>query len=229
MRRLLALTLVVLAAPAAYAGVEVRVSGDRVDVQATNAPLAEILDGLSRQTQIKIVYEGPPPRQLLTVDLKDRTPAEALFAILEGQGLGFAVALDKTGTRVQTLLMAGPSSPSTGSSSAMKPGAPRPMPVPERRARESVVEEPLDDGTSEGEEPQLPPDTGRPDMLRPAPAAPPTKAGAAGAADAPAPSPGVFVPTPPVADYPTSVFAPKPPMPEQPKPKPESTPPPFNP
>jgi len=205
-------TLVLLAAPDLRAAVEVRVSGERVDVQATNAPLSEILEGLSRQAHIKLVYEGPPPRQLLSVDLKDRTPAEAVLAILEGQGVGYAVALDRSGTRVETLLMAG-GNPAPASSTA-----PLPPPPPERRImREPAVEEPLEEGSAE-EEPQVPPDTGRA-------VAPQVKA-----SEAPAPSPGVFLPAPAAADFPTSAFAPKPPAPEPVKsPKPESTPPPFNP
>src|SRR5688500_18713717 len=114
MRLVLVLTLALLAASDLRAGVEVRVNGDRVDVMAINAPLADVLDGLSRQTKIKLVYEGAPPRQLVSVDLKDRTPAEAVLAVLEGQGLAYAVALDPTGTHVKTLLMSAASTAPSG-------------------------------------------------------------------------------------------------------------------
>jgi hypothetical protein len=212
---LLVLTLALLAARDLRAGVEVRVTGDRVDVVAQNAPLSEILEGLSRQTHIKLVYEGSPPRQLMSVDLKDRTPAEAVLAVLDGQGLAYAVALDRTGTRVQTLLM------SAGAPAPAAPTGPTPRAVPsvpERPVRESVVEEqPLDDGMAEPDpEPQLPPDTGRPNMLPPKGEKPP--------------SAGVFLPVPGAADFPTSAFAPKVPTPEPSKPpKSDATPPPFNP
>ena len=221
MRLLLASILVLLAAGDVRAGVEVRVNGDRVDVVAINTPLAEVLEGLSRQTKIKLVYEGAPPRQLVSVDIKDRTPAEAVLAVLEGQGLAYAVALDTTGTHVQTLLMSAVSPVASGPVAS----SPRPMPsVPERPVRESVPEEPLDDGTSEAEM-ELPPDTGRPNMLPP----PNVVKG-----DQPAaPAAGVFPQG--AADYPTSAFAPKPPppasdaSPKQQHPRAESTPPPFNP
>jgi hypothetical protein len=216
-RPLLALTLVLLAAPDLRAAVEIRVSGERVDIQATNAPLSEILEGLSRQAPMKIVYEGPPPRQLLSVDLKGRTPAEAVMAILEGQGLSYTVALDRSGTRVQTLLMAGGNNaPSAAPLPSSRPERPAREPV-----RESVVEEPLDDGLgfSDDEEAQPPPDTGRPTPPKARPSEPPSP-----------PSQGVFLPVPGAADYPTSVFAPKPPSPEETKaPRGEATPPPFNP
>ena len=216
-RRLIVLALVLLAAPSVGAGVQVRLSGDRVDVVAQNAPLSEILEALARETKTKLVYEGTPPRQLMFVDLKDRTPAEALLSILDGQGVAFAVAFDPSGTRVLTLLM----SAATPSASAASTGpTPRPMPTPpERPMREPVVEEqPLEDGMTESDtgEAQLPPDTGRPNMLPPKSERPPT--------------PGVLMPGAGAADYPTSTFAPKPPTPEPAKPpKSDATPPPFNP
>jgi hypothetical protein len=218
-RRLIVVAVALLAARDLAAAVEIHVSGDRVDVVATNTPLAEILEGLSRQTHMKVVYEGAPPKQLLSVDLKQRTPAEAVLAVLEGQGLAYAVALDRTGTQVQTLLMSAGNPAATG---AMASAPPRVVPSPpERPMRESVVEEPLEDGMSEADaEPQLPPDTGRPNML------PPAKT------EAPPPSAGVFLPAPGSAsDYPTSTFAPKAPVidPQKPQQKPDATPPPFNP
>jgi len=225
MRRALIFALVLLAARDLRAGVDVRMSGDLVDVVAINAPLAEILDFLSRQTHMKVVYEGAPPKQLLSVDLKQRTPAEAVLAVLEGQGLAYAVSLDRTGTKVQTLLMS--SAPAVGGATAQAPPRVVPSP-PERAMRESVVEEqPLDDGMPEPDEAQLPPDTGRPNMI------PPQVKG-----EAPPPSAGVFLPAPGAAsDYPSSTFAPKPPAASTPsdtpaaKPpqKPDATPPPFNP
>src|SRR5688500_7884870 len=62
----------VLAAPLS-AGVEVTAAGDRLDVVAARAPLSEVLDGLARKTRMKVVYEGPKPQTLVTVELKDRT------------------------------------------------------------------------------------------------------------------------------------------------------------
>ena len=216
MRRFLVLTAFLLAAPDVRAAVDVRVSGNTVDVQATNTPLSEILDGLARQLKIKIIYEGPPPRQPLTVDLKGRTPAEAFLALVEGQGLTYALAMDKTGSRVETVLMAG------GNNAPSAKAGPAPPVRPERPMRESVVaEEPVDDSADDAEE-ELPPDTGRPPVphrqpQQPAEAAPPTQ--------------GVYLPAPEGSDFPTSTFAPRPPdaAPEKPAPKAEATPPPFNP
>jgi hypothetical protein len=217
MRTLLALVALLVAAPDLRAAVQVRVSPEnRVDVQATNAPLSEILDGMARQLKIKIVYEGPPPRQLLTVDLKDRTPAEAFLAVVEGQGLAYAFAMDKSGTKVESLLMAGGNNAPNANA-----GPPRSPARPERPIRESVVEEPppSEDAAAEGEEDEAPPDAaGRP--------VPPHGR----QAEPPPPTQGVYIPVP-GADFPSSVFAPRPPEADtnKPAPKPESTPPPFNP
>jgi hypothetical protein len=212
-RPVLVLTLLLLATPDLRAAVEVHVSGGLVDVQAVNTPISEILDGLARELKIKIVYEGPAPRQRLSVDLKGRTPAEAFLAIVEGQGLAYALSLDKTGNKVESVLMAG-----GNNAPAANAGPPSARPA-ERVPREPVVEDTPDEATAEPDDEQAPPDTGRPVVphaKQPADPAPP-------------PSQGVFLPAP-GADYPSSVFAPHPPESPEPKPpKPESTPPPFNP
>jgi hypothetical protein len=109
------------------AEVTVRAAGSRVDVTANAAPLADVLDRLARQTGMKVVYEGPAPRQLVTVSLLGRSPAEAVHDLLEGQGLNYALLGDSSGTGVQTLLMTGQaSSVASSSSSASSSAAPPP-------------------------------------------------------------------------------------------------------
>src|SRR5512143_3026381 len=88
-------------ATVASAEVSVRVSGGRVDLTATAAPVAEVLDRLARQTGMKVVYEGPAPRQLVTVSLHGRTPAETILAVFEGLGLNYAMVADATGAGIQ--------------------------------------------------------------------------------------------------------------------------------
>ena len=111
-------------APMARAEVVVRVSQERVDVTATAAPLADVLDQLARQTGMEIVYDGKPPRQKITLALQGRSAAEAVQGILEGQGLNYALVADPTGTRVQTLLLAGPVGRGTSTGSVSRPPAP---------------------------------------------------------------------------------------------------------
>src|SRR5262245_9846339 len=137
MRVLYGLVLAVAFGSPLRAEVAVRAAGGRVDVTANAAPLADVLDRLARQTGMKVVYEGPAPRQLVTVSLLGRSPAEAVHDLLEGQGLNYALVGDSSGMGVQTLLMTGQAtavaSSSSASSSAPPPGfrsrgaAPPPM------------------------------------------------------------------------------------------------------
>jgi hypothetical protein len=87
------------------AGVEVTATGDRLDVTAAEVPVSEVLDGLARKTRMKVVYEGPVPRTPVTVELRGRTPAEAVLGVLEGLGLNYALVLDVSGTEVETLIV----------------------------------------------------------------------------------------------------------------------------
>jgi hypothetical protein len=220
---LLATAVLLLAPGPGDAAVEVRVAGQSVDVQATNAPIAEVLERLSRQTQMKVVYEGAPPRQMISLDLRGRTPVEVVVAALEGQGVNYAMSMDDTGTRVQTLLVTGTASSSPAASRAN--AAPE---FPDRHvprdlsasAAEAVIEEPEpvpeDDGTP-------PPDTSV--GLN---AANPQTQGAN--KDAPAEA---VVPQPvdTGTSWTASPFAPSAPPPSVTKadPTPQATPPPFNP
>ena len=58
---------------------------------------------------MKVVQQGVTPSMLLSLRLEDRTPAEAVFGVLEGLGLNYAFALDGTGNRIETLILAGAS------------------------------------------------------------------------------------------------------------------------
>lgn len=208
----LAVLTALAAASPGSAAVDVTVSGQSVDVRATSAPLSEILDRLARQTNMRVVYDGAPPRQAISLDLHGRTLVETVIAALEGQGVNYALAMDTTGTRVETLLVSGTasSSPTTATgranAAAERPAYREPPP-------ESVIDEPEPVVEDEG---QAPPDTSAGLNLpaqqskdgQPEPAAPPD-AGLGGFAASP------FAPT--AARQPQAA------------PQPTATPPPFNP
>ena len=122
---------VALATAPAAAEVVVRVSGGHVDLTATAAPLADVLDRLARQTGMKVVYEGPAPRQLVSVTLHGRTPAETVLAVFEGLGINYALLADPTGASVQTLVVAGAAT-ATASSSTSPAARPVARPNPRR-------------------------------------------------------------------------------------------------
>ena len=170
MRAPVLVVLLLAAVPNASADVTVRLNGDgRVDVRATTAPLPEVLDHLSRQTGMKVIYDGPVPRPLLTLTLEGRTPVEALLGILEGLGLNYAVVMDPTGTRVQTLLMTGTSTASTPSPAALPLRAATPTllrPRPAEPPEQDPVDEPPEEEAAAS--PTIPP-TGQPPAGPPLP------------------------------------------------------------
>ena len=164
-----------------------------MDLTATAAPLADVLDRLARQTGMKVVYEGPAPRQLVTLSLHGRTPTETVLSVFEGLGVNFALVADPTGARVQTLVVAGTATASSSPSSAAasrpasagrprRPFGPPPGASPETvdPAFEEADEEPTGD---EEAFPGLPPGT---EVAEPsgAPAVPPDPALANPAAQA---------------------------------------------
>lgn len=132
----------------AAAEVAIRVAGEEVDVNATAAPLADVLNDLARKTGMEVVYEGSPPRQQVTLALVGRSPTEAVLDILEGQGLNYALVADATGTQVQKLIVAGPAGKGTISGSGASAPATRgrrPIMAPPTANREMLGSDPNED------------------------------------------------------------------------------------
>jgi hypothetical protein len=168
------LLLAVLLAPAVAgaADVQVRPHGDLVDVVATAAPLADVLARLTQLTGMKVVYDGAPPRNVVTATLPQRTPVEAVLALFEGLGINYALKTDAGGVKVDTLIVTGASSGTTSarpaanaassSNTAPPPPEPRRQPFqgrpqpgaepdePEEREEPAEVDE-------EGRQPERPP------------------------------------------------------------------------
>jgi len=203
MRWVSAIALTVAAGlPAAVdAEVEVRNNGGRLDLRATATPLADVLDRLARTTGMKIVHEGAPPRQQVTLALAGRTHAEAVLGVLDGQGLNYALKMDATGTRVEMLILAGAATPSTAPPAAAPPTpTARPVPVPQPPPDAQVdEEEPPPEEEAEPEAPQRPRIPGQPRE----------GAGAAGMQPgAPGQVPHLTVPPGATNAFPVSPFAP---------------------
>ena len=145
MRKVAGLALAaVLAARPGAAQTEVRRVGDKLDVKATAAPVSEVLDRIARETGMKVTYDGPPPRARVSVTLTGVTPAHAVLAVLEGQGLNYALRMDPRAVRIETLLMVA----STGAAGAASAPV-RPQPGPRVIEREPDVTESEDEAPSE--------------------------------------------------------------------------------
>jgi hypothetical protein len=200
--------------------VTVRVAQGRVDLTATAAPLADVLERLARQTGMKVVYEGPAPRQLVTVSLHGRTPAETVLAVFEGLGLNYALVADPSGASVQTLMVAGASTTGTASS-ASSPAAGSPAVRPNVRrsfgpppgSSPEATEPAFDEGDEQADPSELdftglppgadPSEAGGPAPTVPAPGNVPVQG------TAPPPGAGV-VPTQPSSPFSASPFTPQP-------------------
>ena len=208
----LVLVLASSAAPV-RAEVDVQYKGGHVDVRATAAPLAEVLDRLARATGMKVVQQGVTPSMLLSLSIQGRTPAEAVFGVLEGLGLNYAFVLDASGNRIETLILAG----SAGGRPAAVTTAPPPTPA-QRYVPQAATPPPAagpdgsDDAAEEDQGEEEAPDA---EEGGPGP-------GTAGAV--PAPRGSVLAP-PAEPVFPSSPFAPRAPI-FSPMPEPQPTPPP---
>jgi hypothetical protein len=219
----LALVMALLA-PSAGAEVMVRGGSDAVDVEASAAPLSEVLDRMARLTGMEIVYEGTPPSQRITLAIEGRTPSDAVIAILEGQGLNYALVADPSGARVQTLIIAGPAGKGTSSGGSSRarsgPRARRPIRSPPAAGPEMVdpeYDELEEEDPFEAEDPALLGDE--------LPEEPPEAAeeGEVEPAEAPIPAAGPL-PFPGGRQvFPASPFTPQPSYPEVPAPLPPGT------
>lgn len=172
--RMLALGGLLVLATAAFAQeVDLKATpAGRVSLKVTASPLSEVLDRLARQTGMKVIYDGAPPRTVVRYrQVEDVTPAEAVANVLEGLGVSYALRLDATGAKVDTLLViaatkaSGAASSRPSAPSARLPGlANVPMPI-EEDADDDVPSE----RSEEAMEPGRPMRDGaeRPDIVRP--------------------------------------------------------------
>ena len=200
-----------LLAASAFAGeVDVRgTAAGRVSVRVTAAPLSEVLDRLARQTGMKVVYDGAPPRAVVRGRLvEDATVADAVADVLEGLGVSYALRLDATGLKVDTLLVLGAvrgSSSSPSSSPAPRPAVPPvrlpgfgsvPAPPPDDEADDEPserAEEPAVDQRPGQDRERRP---GPPTTMPPMPTMPTFPVGPIGPLTMPTPAPSPQ-PTPP--------------------------------
>jgi hypothetical protein len=222
MRMLTVGGLLVLAATAFPDEVDLRATpAGRVSLKVGAAPLSVVLDRLARQTGMKVIYEGAPPRTVVRGrQIEDVTPAEAVADVLEGLGVSYALRLDATGAKVDTLLVL--SATKSGGGPSPRPAAPPvrlpglanlPVPVDEDSDDDVPSEQPEDtaaEGRRRGED--------RPDITRPMGL--PGQMGIPGQMPGPMGMPGVTMPSLPTSPIINPLMLPTP------GPVPSPTPPP---
>jgi O-antigen ligase len=111
-----------------------------IDLRARGVPLADVLRCLVEHTGLKIDYDGPAPRQPVSVALHEASLTRTLEALLEGLGVNYLLSRDpETGADRLMVFAAGrgsePSrggaSPSTGAASSVEPAPAEPVPADE--------------------------------------------------------------------------------------------------
>src|SRR5512134_3286329 len=177
-----------LTASGASAQVVVNPSSGRVSIRASGQAVSTLLDQLAQKTGMAVDYEKSPPRQTVSLTLEDRTPAQAVVAILEGLNIPYALSLTADGLNVQTLVIADASAPPKGARPRV--GRETSMAPPdEPQAGDAPTEQP--DPTQV--EPQQEEPQGEPTQRRGAPPPPPVTLAPAfpnspfGGSDAPEP------------------------------------------
>lgn len=162
-----AVLLAAAAAATAPRGSQLRIetSSDGIAIKAVAVPLADVLDRIARETGMKVLYDGAPPRKPVTLSLTRRNSVDMVNAVLQEAGVNYAVVLDPSRTRIARLLVT------------------TAAPPPKRRlaaAPAPDAEEPLDEpaAPAEGEGSEATPastPTPRPEpTLLPTPVPPPT-------------------------------------------------------
>jgi hypothetical protein len=111
--------------------IEVRLDDEALTVQTNGAPLASVLERIKQATGIELVFEGPPPRQLIRAQLRRSTIAAAIVDLMQGQSLSYAIQLDETGKKPLKMIIftnVARAAPSASSRRPFRPAPPRPEP-----------------------------------------------------------------------------------------------------
>jgi hypothetical protein len=162
MRTAAALALL-LAATAARADVEVKVDGDRYDVRAANMPLTEVLDRLAKQSGMKVVYEGAPPRTVVTVGLSRVGHVQAVLGVLEGLGVAYVLRTDVKGLHVEEIHVVSVTPSGSPAAASAGPGPGKGIEVPQNPTPGAmgIQPEPDQEEPEPEPEPEPPPQAGK--------------------------------------------------------------------
>jgi hypothetical protein len=104
-----------LAAVAGAESVQVSVGTHGLQVRADRAPLAAVLDELSKQTGADVTYDGPAPNALVTLSFQASDPVEAFVRSIEGMSVSYAAAIDPRSGALKSVLIVSAASAGPGS------------------------------------------------------------------------------------------------------------------
>ena len=117
------------------AELNIQLRGATVDIRVRQVPLQQVLDQLAQKTGMKIVYDTEPPQDQVSLELSGFGVPAALTELLRGHGLHYVTMMDRSGQRVETLLLT-----HGGGGAARAQPAPPPPPNPEEH--QEYYEEP---------------------------------------------------------------------------------------
>ena len=104
-----------------------------LDLSARAVPLADILRCLVERAGLRVEYDGPPPRQPVSVTLRGDSLPSTLESLLEGLGVNYLLSRDPSGTRVERLIVFSSSrttEPSRGGGTPPSPAGASPIGEP---------------------------------------------------------------------------------------------------
>jgi hypothetical protein len=119
--------------------IDIRQDQGWLTIRAQAAPLEDVLTRVAAVAGSKVVYGGAPPRGLVSAELRRQAPADAVVALLAGQGVDFAMQLDARGRQIETIFIAGARDPGAPEAGRAKPSARREV---EGEPTEPEVDEP---------------------------------------------------------------------------------------
>jgi O-antigen ligase len=156
----------------------------RLDLTARAVPLAEVLRCLVERAGLRLEYDGPPPRQKVSVDIQGQPLPAAIESLLEGLGVDFLLSRDPSGSSVDRLIVFGSArTPAAGNvpTAESPPAEPSPGETPQPVGRpaetsagagpafpsRSVGPQPFPEAPEPGVEPEPAPPPPEPEELTP--------------------------------------------------------------
>src|SRR5262245_15285607 len=84
---------------------EVELSGGRMSIRARSASLGEVMEKVESVTGIRVVYDGALPPDVFHFEIAASVPSAALQALLDQRKVKYAMALDRSGTGVEAVVI----------------------------------------------------------------------------------------------------------------------------
>lgn len=106
--RAAAITSLLVCGYAQAAGLHVSGAPDQLTVEATGVPLARLLDEVTSRAGIALRYDGPRPRNQVTISVRNQSGTEIVLGLLHRLGCNYGARWERTGLRIDALLVSAP-------------------------------------------------------------------------------------------------------------------------